>query len=237
MYMQVLADKAAVHVDIARAEAVLGGARAFLYETVEDMWETVRGADAQHEGQLALGRAASTHAVDTAAAVTRTVSTLEGGSDFYDSSSLQRYARDAEAMTHHFTVPPNSLEGARACCSDASRLRTSSSVAAAVCNVEERRVRATPESNQGERSAAPVRLYVRQSGTVRGRNRRPDAKGRRAMRWESRRRSENVEDRRGMRAAGPVGVGGIGTIAVVLLVSWLTTCTPSAPAVGQFRFV
>ena len=46
------------------------------------------------------------------------------------------------------------------------------------------------------------------------------------MRWESRRRSENIEDRRGMRAAGPVGAGGIGTIAVVLLISWLTGTNP-----------
>jgi predicted metalloprotease len=46
------------------------------------------------------------------------------------------------------------------------------------------------------------------------------------MRWESRRRSSNIEDRRGMRAAGPVGVGGIGTIAVVLLISYLTGTNP-----------
>ena len=46
------------------------------------------------------------------------------------------------------------------------------------------------------------------------------------MRWESRRRSSNIEDRRGMRAAGPVGVGGIGTLVVVLLVSYLTGTNP-----------
>ncbi|MGE3275780.1 MAG: neutral zinc metallopeptidase [Vicinamibacterales bacterium] len=47
------------------------------------------------------------------------------------------------------------------------------------------------------------------------------------MRWESGRRSSNVEDRRG-RSAGPVGLGtgGIGMVLVVLLVSWLTGTNP-----------
>lgn len=46
------------------------------------------------------------------------------------------------------------------------------------------------------------------------------------MRWETGRRSSNVEDRRGMRVGGPVGVGGLGTIVLVLLVSFLTGQNP-----------
>jgi predicted metalloprotease len=46
------------------------------------------------------------------------------------------------------------------------------------------------------------------------------------MRWESGRRSSNIEDRRGMRAAGPIGIGGIGTIILVLLISFLTGTNP-----------
>lgn len=65
------------------------------------------------------------------------------------------------------------------------------------------------------------------------------------MRWETGRRSSNVEDRRGMRVGGPVGVGGIGTVVIVLLISFLTGQNPlqllqlvndgstsSAPAAG-----
>ena len=42
------------------------------------------------------------------------------------------------------------------------------------------------------------------------------------MRWEGRRQSDNIEDRRGMRISrgGMVG-GGIGTIAIALLVIFL----------------
>ncbi len=46
------------------------------------------------------------------------------------------------------------------------------------------------------------------------------------MRWETGRRSSNVEDRRGMRVGGPVGVGGIGTVVLVLIVSFLTGQNP-----------
>ena len=47
------------------------------------------------------------------------------------------------------------------------------------------------------------------------------------MRWEDQRRSENVEDRRGMKAPRGAGFkGGIGTIVVVLVISWLTGANP-----------
>ena len=46
------------------------------------------------------------------------------------------------------------------------------------------------------------------------------------MRWEDQRRSDNVEDRRGMSVGRVGGVGGIGTIVVVLLISWVTGTNP-----------
>ncbi|MCM2270404.1 MAG: zinc metallopeptidase [Thermoanaerobaculia bacterium] len=48
------------------------------------------------------------------------------------------------------------------------------------------------------------------------------------MRWQGRRQSSNVEDRRGMRASGRPGlaVGGCGTLVVVLIVSYLTGANP-----------
>jgi predicted metalloprotease len=46
------------------------------------------------------------------------------------------------------------------------------------------------------------------------------------MRWEDRRRSGNVEDRRGMRLPGGVAGGGLGTILLVLVMSWITGVNP-----------
>lgn len=46
------------------------------------------------------------------------------------------------------------------------------------------------------------------------------------MDWENQRRSGNVEDRRGMRVPGGVAGGGIGTIVIVMLISWITGANP-----------
>lgn len=47
------------------------------------------------------------------------------------------------------------------------------------------------------------------------------------MRWQDYRQSDNVEDRRGMRAGRPVAIGG-GGLLVLLLVAWLTGTDPVA---------
>jgi alkylation response protein AidB-like acyl-CoA dehydrogenase len=112
LYQSALADRPVTQVEIARAEAALGGARAFLYNTVEEMWETVLAGNAPGNRQLALGRLASINATDTAATVARVANTLGGGSSIYLSSSLQRQARDADAITHHFTVAQHVWEEA-----------------------------------------------------------------------------------------------------------------------------
>ena len=46
------------------------------------------------------------------------------------------------------------------------------------------------------------------------------------MRWESGRRSSNVEDRRGMGGAGMIGGGGIGMLILVLIISFVTGQNP-----------
>jgi alkylation response protein AidB-like acyl-CoA dehydrogenase len=112
LYMEALAERPVAQAQLAQAEAALGGARSFLYETAENMWESVCAGHSPGGRQLALTRAAAIHAVETAAAVTRIANTLGGGSSIYSSSSLQRHARDAEAITHHFTVSPHTWEQA-----------------------------------------------------------------------------------------------------------------------------
>jgi indole-3-acetate monooxygenase len=112
LYQTTLADRPVAQVEIARAEAALGAARAFLYDAVGDVWQSVSAGRAVTNRQLAFGRLATIHAAETGATVTRTVSMLAGGSSIYSRSSLQRHARDAEAVTHHFTVAPHTWEEA-----------------------------------------------------------------------------------------------------------------------------
>jgi alkylation response protein AidB-like acyl-CoA dehydrogenase len=112
LYQAVLADKAVPQVELARAEGALGAARAFLHETVDDMWQAVSAGRQPSMRQLALVRIACNQAVETAASVAKTANTLAGGSSIYTRSPLQRHARDADAVTHHFTAAPHVWEEA-----------------------------------------------------------------------------------------------------------------------------
>jgi len=108
----VLADRPAAQIELARAEGSLAAARAFLYETVEDLWQTVRTGAQPTPRQIAMNRVAAASATDVGAAVARTVGVLAGGGAIFKASALQRHMRDADAIAHHFTVAPHVWEDA-----------------------------------------------------------------------------------------------------------------------------
>ncbi len=110
MYMSPLADRPLMQIELARAEAALGAARAFLYDTAGELWSTVNSGSPVSSRHLALARIAASHAVETGARVARTANTMAGGSSIYTKSPMQRHARDAEAVTHHFSVAPHVWE-------------------------------------------------------------------------------------------------------------------------------
>jgi alkylation response protein AidB-like acyl-CoA dehydrogenase len=112
MSSAVLADKPVAQIEIARAEASMQAARSFLYDAVDDIWETLASGTPFTMRQEALVRAAAVNAAETSARITATLNTLGGSSSIYSGSSLQRHARDAEAVTHHFTVAPHVWEDA-----------------------------------------------------------------------------------------------------------------------------
>jgi alkylation response protein AidB-like acyl-CoA dehydrogenase len=112
MSMARLADRPAAQVEIARAEGALGAARSFLYDAVDDVWQTVVAGAEPTMRQRSLCRIAANNATEVAAQVTRTASTLAGSTSVYNTSSLQRHARDADVITHHFTQSPHVWEDA-----------------------------------------------------------------------------------------------------------------------------
>jgi alkylation response protein AidB-like acyl-CoA dehydrogenase len=97
---------------VARAEAALGAARAFLYSTLSDLWRVTREGGQPSPRQLALSRLAAANASETGASVARTAGLLAGANALYDSSALQRFDRDADALAHHFTVSAHTWEDA-----------------------------------------------------------------------------------------------------------------------------
>jgi indole-3-acetate monooxygenase len=107
-----LAERPATWSVVAQAEASLRAARAFYYQAIEDAWSSALTPESEPVSvELRLGlRLAATHAVRTAADVTRAMYDLGGGSAIYDDSPLQRRFRDAHAATAHFQVNPATWE-------------------------------------------------------------------------------------------------------------------------------
>lgn len=85
-------------------------ARAHYYLAIDEAWTAAQEPEPVAPA-LRLGlRLAATHAVRTAAEVTRAMYDLGGGSAIYDDSPLQRRFRDAYTATAHFQVNPASWE-------------------------------------------------------------------------------------------------------------------------------
>jgi alkylation response protein AidB-like acyl-CoA dehydrogenase len=104
------AERATVQEAFAKAEALLTGARALLFETLDRAWDSAGSAGEVTLEMRARLRLAATHMVRTAADVTRIAYDLGGGSALYLESPLQRRFRDAHAMTQHMMVQPATYE-------------------------------------------------------------------------------------------------------------------------------
>jgi alkylation response protein AidB-like acyl-CoA dehydrogenase len=105
-----LADRTGTQSDIARAEAAVRSARAFLVEAVEEAWsDAEKGVEIGLDRRMAL-RLASTNATDAAVRAVDLCYTLAGGTSVYRDSPLQRRFRDVHVITQHMMVAPPSYE-------------------------------------------------------------------------------------------------------------------------------
>ena len=57
--MAVLADRPAAQLELARAEAALGAARAYLYASLDELWQVVKAGGAPTQRQVAASRIAA----------------------------------------------------------------------------------------------------------------------------------------------------------------------------------
>lgn len=99
-----LAQSELVQQTVAKAEARLRSARAFLYEAVEEASAGEGPPSIEARARL---RLAAAHAAVEAAAVTALAYEAGGGSAIYAKSPLQRHFRDAHVVTHHIMVSPS----------------------------------------------------------------------------------------------------------------------------------
>jgi indole-3-acetate monooxygenase len=84
---------------VARAEATLRSARAFLHEAAGDVWATVGAGQALSAPQRALFRLAATHGSNLAAGVVGVVYHAAGATAIFESEGFARRFRDVHAVT------------------------------------------------------------------------------------------------------------------------------------------
>jgi indole-3-acetate monooxygenase len=97
---------------LAQAEAAVGSARLFLFDTVERLWrDVVAGNEATVEARAQV-RLASWHAVASAVQAVDLVYLTGGATSLYATCPIERAFRDVHAMTQHIAVHPRILETA-----------------------------------------------------------------------------------------------------------------------------
>jgi alkylation response protein AidB-like acyl-CoA dehydrogenase len=107
-----LRDRALVQHEIARAEAILRSARAWMYEVTDELWSKAVAGDEFTPEDRAMIRMACAHAALESLRATEIAYTLGGGSSIYENSALQRCMRDAHAATQHVMLAPPNYEPA-----------------------------------------------------------------------------------------------------------------------------
>lgn len=105
-----LAERGTAQTAVAEAEAALGGARAFLLATIDEVWSRVEAGGAVGLAERARVRIAAANAVRGAARAVDRMYELGGGSSIYLSNPLQRCFRDVHVVTQHASVASGSLE-------------------------------------------------------------------------------------------------------------------------------
>jgi alkylation response protein AidB-like acyl-CoA dehydrogenase len=107
---RLLADRASTQQHVARAEAKLRAARAFLMDAVDRAWSA-----SSESGEISVAlrrdlRLATTYAAEEAVKVVTRMYSCAGGSSIFDDSPLQRCLRDVLTASQHMMVSESTYE-------------------------------------------------------------------------------------------------------------------------------
>ena len=94
-----ISHSATVQATVARAHARLGAARAFLHQTLDEVWADLLRSGTLDTGQRVAVRLAATHATHEAAAVVDAAYAAAGSTAIFASQPFERRFRDAHAVT------------------------------------------------------------------------------------------------------------------------------------------
>ena len=89
---------------LAQAEAMVSGARGFVFETLEDMWRTLAAGEMPSLKQRARGRLASVHAATACTQAVELLVKANGGASVYTGNTFERRLRDIQTTNQHTVV-------------------------------------------------------------------------------------------------------------------------------------
>ena len=104
------ANKPVVQAEVARAEAVVQAARAWLYESVAQAWADVQAGRTIPTKQLALMRLARANALTAGVQATDLIHTAAGSASVYSSGLIDRCFRDVHVAGAHTALHPSNYE-------------------------------------------------------------------------------------------------------------------------------
>ena len=96
-----LRDQAISQFAVGQAEASYQSGRAFLMNTVTDIWNDACENETVSLAQRAALRLSSTHAIRLAAQIVESIYTACGGSAIFEGDAIQRYFQDIHVITQH----------------------------------------------------------------------------------------------------------------------------------------
>jgi len=105
-----IAERSATQAQVARATALLGASRAYVHETVREVWAAASAGAAVTLEQRARLRLAATEAVRDAAHTVDLMYEAGGATAIYAESPLQRRFRDVHVVTQHILVAAPTYE-------------------------------------------------------------------------------------------------------------------------------
>ena len=109
-----LADRAYYRIELAKAEAQLRSARAFFYDTTDEVWQSILAGNPVTPEQTSLLRLAATQIAREGAEVVQRAYRLGGTMAIYRTHPLQRLLRDAMVVTQHAFLGEGNFDGAGA---------------------------------------------------------------------------------------------------------------------------
>lgn len=104
-----LAERGVIQAEVARAEALVGAARAYLFEQIGLAWDGAARGEPIPIAQRTRLRLAATHATDSAARAVDLMYAAGGGTAIY-ASPLQRCFRDVHTATAHAMIAATTWE-------------------------------------------------------------------------------------------------------------------------------